>query len=369
LNISSSVVNSLAVQFKEGEELADQYSTTLRRLSTAEAGLQQELSQASKMSTECEVQVAKLREHVEEQSSRLAKLYERFPQVGLEKVEAAPAEGLEEAEAHIERLMRRRELIGPVNPLAQQEYEEMLERQKFLAEQRADLEQSLQELTGLIKELTEKIETSFAETFAAVRNHFADVVSTLFPGGEGRLTLTEPESPATGEEDDTGEVGGAATYEDEASDPEEAVPSTAADRRGVEISVKPARKVVRSLSLLSGGERSLVAIAFLFAIFLAKPAPFYILDEVEAALDDVNITRLLNMLRRYQNKTQFIVITHQKRTMEVADVLYGVSMGADGTSKVLSRKMPQDEREVPESKEAREDRQAENKVEATALAG
>ena len=116
----------------------------------------------------------------------------------------------------------------------------------------------------------------------------------------------------------------------------------AASKRSENCSVKPARKALRSLSLLSGGERSLVAIAFLFAIFLARPAPFYILDEVEAALDDLNIDRLLAMLRRYQNRTLFIVITHQKRTMEIADVLYGISMGADGTSKVLSRKMPRD---------------------------
>jgi chromosome segregation protein len=144
------------------------------------------------------------------------------------------------------------------------------------------------------------------------------------------LTLTEEKLETSGE--------------DEAEEEEEAaVTGTTRDRRGIEISVKPARKAVRSLSLLSGGERSLVAIAFLFAIFLTRPAPFYILDEVEAALDDQNISRLLGMLRSFQDRTQFIVITHQKRTMEVADVLYGVSMGDDGTSKVLSRRMASDD--------------------------
>ena len=276
------------------------------------------------------VGVHRLRDQVEEQSLRLASLEHRFPDSGLSELEPAPASELEIFEEQIERLQRRRELIGPVNPLAQQEYEEMVERQNFLTEQRSDLEKSLNELTGLIKELTDRIESSFTATFEAVRQHFTDVVGTLFPGGEGRLTLVEPDTSAV---DADGEP------TDEAEAIEEAAGLTG-DRRGIEISVKPARKALRSLSLLSGGERSLVAVAFLFAIFLARPAPFYILDEIEAALDDLNIDRLLTMLRRYQNRTQFIVITHQKRTMEVADVLYGVSMSADGTSKVLSRKMP-----------------------------
>ncbi|MHB8793545.1 MAG: chromosome segregation protein SMC [Thermoleophilia bacterium] len=328
--IFENMAGGLESQLREGEEQSNLHSTSLRELSTAEAGLQQELSRASDASTEREVSVTRLRDHVEEQASRLNTLKERHPDAGLEELAAAPASELEILEEQIERLERRRELIGPVNPLAQQEYEEMVERQSFLTEQRADLETSLDELTGLIRELTDRIESNFSATFEAVRQHFSDVVGTLFPGGEGRLTLVEP---------DTNTVDADGEPTDEAAAIEQAAGSTG-DRRGIEISVKPARKALRSLQLLSGGERSLVAIAFLFAIFLARPAPFYILDEVEAALDDLNIDRLLSMLRRYQNRTQFIVITHQKRTMEVADVLYGVSMGADGTSKVLSRKMP-----------------------------
>ncbi|MHB1412304.1 MAG: chromosome segregation protein SMC [Thermoleophilia bacterium] len=344
------VAGGLEATLKESEELADRHSSSLRELSTAEAELQQELSRASNSSTDCEVQVAKLRDQVADHEARLRKLCERFPEAGLEDAEAAAAEELDAVEEQIERLIRRRELIGPVNPLAQQEYEEMLERQRFLDEQRSDLERSLKELSGLIGELTERIESNFATTFAAVRDHFADVVGTLFPGGEGRLTLTEPVAPAADLEGD-GETGGAGDEaEAGAAAEDDWAASRSGDQRGIEISVKPARKALRNLSLLSGGERSLVAIAFLFAIFLARPAPFYILDEVEAALDDVNITRLLNMLRRYQHKTQFIVITHQKRTMECADVLYGVSMGADGTSKVLSRRMDQHgEGDVPGS--------------------
>ncbi len=336
-DLFNGIAGGLEAKLAQGEELAERHSVSLGELSTVEAGLQQKLAEAGKRGTECEVKAARLREQAAELSSRLESLYERFPEAGLEGTEAVAESGLEEMEAQLERLVRRHELIGPVNPLAGQEYEELLQRQQFLAQQRADLEASLKELSGLIGELTSRIETSFNDTFAAVRDHFADVVSTLFPGGQGRLALTEPEKAATvGEEVEVaGEEG---SFRAEAGDEDEDF-FRGADRRGIEILVKPARKAARSLSLLSGGERSLVAVAFLFAIFLARPAPFYILDEIEAALDDVNITRLLNMIRRYQHKTQFIVITHQKRTMECADVLYGVSMGTDGTSKILSRRM------------------------------
>ena len=339
------VSEDLQVRLKEGEELAERRSARLRELSLAEAGKQRDLSRQNQSCTECEVLAAKLRDQSEDLESQREKLSAQFPGAGLESAEAAAADELEDMEEHVERLLHRRDLIGPVNPLAQQEYDEMLERQRFLSEQRADLEQSLRELTGLINELTGRIESDFAETFATVKKHFADVVATLFPGGEGRLTLIEPEA-AAGEEpeqDDPAVETGTDDLEGEEEEGIEAeIPRRPAERRGIEISVKPARKAVRSLQLFSGGERSLVAIAFLFAIFLARPAPFYILDEVEAALDDSNITRLLSMLKRYQHQTQFIVITHQKRTMECANVLYGVSMGADGTSKVLSRRMQKD---------------------------
>jgi chromosome segregation protein len=144
-----------------------------------------------------------------------------------------------------------------------------------------------------------------------VRGGFADVAATLFPGGEGRLRLTEPED-------------------------EEETP-------GIEIELRPAGKKVTRLSLLSGGERSLGAIAFLFALFLARPCPFYLLDEVDAALDDTNIGRFVELLRRYAARAQFVVVTHQKRTMEAADVLYGVTMGPDGVSQVVSRRQPRHE--------------------------
>ncbi|MBE0429256.1 MAG: chromosome segregation protein SMC [Thermoleophilia bacterium] len=323
------VLDGLKSQLEEAEEESNHHSASLKTLSRSEAELQQSLSHASDDTTERQVTLARLRDQIGEQSEQLEAVRKKFPDADMDEEEAADAGDLEATEEHLQRLAQRRELIGPVNPLAQQEYEEMLERQNFLKEQRADLEKSLRELKGLIRDLTARIESNFAETFEAVRRNFTDVIAALFPGGEGRLTLVEPLAAAAGEIDEG--------QDDE--DEGEAANSTG-DRLGIEISVKPARKAVRSLSLLSGGERSLVAIGFLFSIFLARPAPFYILDEVEAALDDANIDRLLNMLRQYQSRTQFIVITHQKHTMEVADVLYGVSLGSDGTSKVLSRRMP-----------------------------
>ena len=162
--------------------------------------------------------------------------------------------------------------------------------------QRTDLEKSLSELEQLRDDLTKTVETRFAETFEAVERHFHEVATTLFPGGEGRLRLTESE-----EED---------------------------EEPGIEVELRPAGKRVTRLSLLSGGEKALGAIAFLFSLFLARPSPFYLLDEVEAALDDTNIGRFTELLRTYADRAQFIVITHQKRTMEAADVLYGVTMGA-----------------------------------------
>ena len=198
-----------------------------------------------------------------------------------------------------------------MNPLAKEEYDAEKERLAELEVQREDLEQSLKELADLRDELAETVDRRFAETYQAVAAHFEDVAATLFPGGEGRLRLVEPE-----------EEGG---------------------ETGVEVELRPAGKRITRLGMLSGGEKALGAISFLFALFLAKPCPFYLLDEVEAALDDANIGRFVELLRRYADKAQFVVITHQKRTMEAADVLYGVTMGGDGVSQIVSRRLPREE--------------------------
>jgi chromosome segregation protein len=220
----------------------------------------------------------------------------------------------DELAARVTRLESRREALGQVNPLAKEEYEAEKERLEELATQRADLEASLAELAALRDELTETVNRRFDETFAAVAANFEEVAATLFPGGEGRLRLVEPD-----DEDGAG------------AEP------------GVEVELRPAGKKITRLTLLSGGEKALGAISFLFALFLAKPCPFYLLDEVEAALDDANIARFVELLRRYADRAQFVVITHQKRTMEAADVLYGVTMGGDGVSQIVSRRLPREQ--------------------------
>lgn len=275
----------------------------LRRLGAAEVELRREASEAAEAVAQVDVELARADGEREEAQRRL------------EAAAADPAQGddREELVERLDRLDRRREQLGQVNPLAKEEYEAEKERLTELATQRADLERSLDELEQLRRELTETVERRFADTFEAVERHFQEVAETLFPGGEGRLRLTEPE--------------------DEGEEP------------GIEVELRPAGKRVTRLSLLSGGEKALGAIAFLFSLFLARPSPFYLLDEVEAALDDTNIGRFTGLLRRYADHAQFIVITHQKRTMEAADVLYGVTMGPDGVSQIVSRRLAQEEAE------------------------
>jgi len=287
-----------------GAARSGELGAELRRLGAAEVELRQELAAASDAASTIEVEAARIEAEADEARRR-------FEHADADE----PAEGDDRDQllATVERLERRRETLGQVNPLAHEEYEAEKVRLEELAAQRADLEASLAELEKLRNELTETVERRFSETFGAVQRHFADVTGTVFPGGEGRLTLTEAE-----EDDNEGEP-------------------------GVEVELRPAGKRVQRLSLLSGGEKALGAIAFLFALFLARPCPFYLLDEVEAALDDTNIGRFVELLRRYSDRAQFVVITHQKRTMEAADVLYGVTMGGEGVSQVVSRRLPREE--------------------------
>jgi chromosome segregation protein len=244
----------------------------------------------------------------------------------------------------VQRLARRREQLGPVNPLAQDEYAEALEHVEELERQREDLETALRELEKLIAETDRQIRETFEETFEAAARNFEDLTAQLFPGGRGRLRLvTEREGPRPvlgGQPLTEGDGEGEGGTEGSAGEAEEPDEEPREDLDGVEIEVTPAGKDMKRLTLLSGGEKSMTALAFLFAVFLARPCPFYILDEVEAALDDLNIDRFLTLLARYSGRAQFIVVTHQKRTMEAADSLYGVSMGSDGISKVISRKLP-----------------------------
>jgi chromosome segregation ATPase len=301
--ITSRSEPTLRARADAGSTRTGELAEELRKLGAAEAELRREAAEVSARTSTIDVELARLQAERREAERRL------------EAAGAAPAEG-DDRDAlldRVERLRRRREELGRVNPLAAEEYEREKENLADLSAQREDLEQSLAELAKLRDELDETVERRFAETFDSVSRHFEEVAETLFPGGKGRLRLTDEQ------------VG-----EDEDGAP------------GIEVELQPAGKRITRLSLLSGGEKALGAISFLFALFLAKPCPFYLLDEVEAALDDANIGRVVELLRRYADRAQFIVITHQKKTIEAADVLYGVTMGTDGVSEVVSRRLPRE---------------------------
>ncbi|MER6625607.1 AAA family ATPase [Streptomyces sp. NPDC000931] len=211
-----------------------------------------------------------------------------------------------EQEKRLKAAERAYQRLGKVNPLALEEFAALEERHQFLGEQLEDLKKTRADLLQVVKEVDERVEQVFTEAYRDTAREFEGVFSRLFPGGEGRLVLTDPDNMLT---------------------------------TGVEVEARPPGKKVKRLSLLSGGERSLTAVAMLVSIFKARPSPFYVMDEVEAALDDTNLQRLIRIVQELQEASQLIVITHQKRTMEVADALYGVSMQGDGVSKVISQRL------------------------------
>ncbi|MFB8027672.1 AAA family ATPase [Streptomyces sp. NPDC056465] len=211
-----------------------------------------------------------------------------------------------EQEKRLKAAERAYQQLGKVNPLALEEFSALEERHKFLSEQLEDLKKTRADLMQVVKEVDERVEQVFTEAFRDTAREFEGVFSRLFPGGEGRLVLTDPDNMLT---------------------------------TGLDVEARPPGKKVKRLSLLSGGERSLTAVALLVSIFKARPSPFYVMDEVEAALDDTNLQRLIRIMEELQESSQLIVITHQKRTMEVADALYGVSMQGDGVSKVISQRL------------------------------
>ncbi|WP_296498273.1 AAA family ATPase, partial [uncultured Actinomyces sp.] len=200
--------------------------------------------------------------------------------------------------------------LGKVNPLALEEHAALEQRHQFLAEQLADLKRSRDDLLSIVEEIDARVQEVFTQAYEDTAHQFASVFDRLFPGGEGRLVLTDPDDMLT---------------------------------TGIEIEARPAGKKVKRLSLLSGGERSLAAVALLVAIFKARPSPFYVMDEVEAALDDTNLGRLLEIFTELRQSSQLIIITHQKRTMEVADALYGITM-RDGITKAVSQRLAQPDR-------------------------
>jgi len=236
----------------------------------------------------------------------------------LSRVEIELSEG-ESLERRVGELEARITSLGPINPLALEELAELEERYGDLDRQVSDVRHSAQELREIIRALDDEIMQTFTTAYADVNNHFSDIIGRVFPGGHGRLTLTEPEDPLN---------------------------------TGVDIEVRPMGRNVRRISLLSGGERSMAAMAFLFSVFRSRPSPFYMMDEVEAALDDVNLQRFIALVDEFREEAQLVIVTHQKRTMEAADALYGVTMVPGASSKVVSQrnKRMDEVKEKPEEK-------------------
>jgi chromosome segregation protein len=321
---------------QEDRAAGDDVAGRLRSCAQREAELATALRRTGERLTTAEVAFQRARDQEAEIVVELGTLAERLGLPAEPAEDALDPEAAQGLRDRIGKLTRRREQLGPVNPLATEAYEEAREHVETLETQRTDLETALRELRAFVRDTDRQIRETFEQTFTACARNFEELAEHVFPGGRGRLRLVrESEDAQAGDQEEGGEpsdaspddADGAGTGEDE--------------DLGVEIEITPAGKQMKRLTLMSGGEKTMTAIAFLFSVFLAKPSPFYVLDEVEAALDDLNIDRFLQLLRRYRDRAQFIVVTHQKRTMDVADALYGVSMGGDGVSKVVSRRLDQ----------------------------
>ncbi|MCB0968028.1 MAG: chromosome segregation protein SMC [Ilumatobacter sp.] len=289
-----------------------------RRQSEEVRGLTTALDTARKGRTDAERRLEELRHklHRSEIDEAEAKLRLETAVETLRRdldVEPAVAEAAEQPElpegataaGRVRELDRELRLLGPINPLALEEYNELQQRHSFLEEQLEDVRSTRRELSRVIKAVDQEIQTVFAAAFADVSENFTYLFSTLFPGGSGKLKLTAPDDLLN---------------------------------TGIEVEAKPSGKNVKKLSLLSGGERSLTALAFLFAVFRSRPSPFYVMDEVEAALDDVNLHRFLGLINEFRKDAQLVIVSHQKRTMEAGDSLLGVSMQPGGSSKVVTEK-------------------------------
>ncbi|MGH2746985.1 MAG: chromosome segregation SMC family protein [Actinomycetota bacterium] len=277
----------------------------LASLHDRERVLEQRLEEVSRRRNEAEIRRAETRARRDAVGERAMDEWG----LGIDDLlalEPFDVEGEDAAAARIEELDRQMRRMGAVNPRAAEEYAELAERETFLQSQIEDLKTSRRDLLKIVREVDETVEQVFGAAYEQVAREFEIVFDRLFPGGEGRLGLTDPDDLLSS---------------------------------GIEVEARPAGKNVKKMSLLSGGERSLVALAFLFAIFRARPSPFYLLDEVEAALDDINLQRFLGLVGELEQNAQILIVTHQKRTMEAADVLYGVSMGKDGVSNIVAKRM------------------------------
>jgi chromosome segregation protein len=282
-------------------EVTTHLETTRRERSAAERSLTELRERAQR----AEIDEAEVKLRLENAVEALRRELDLEPEAAM----AAPAPELPEGvsgPARVRELERELRIMGPINPLALEEFEALQERHEFLQGQLEDVKSSRRDLSKVIRAIDAEIVSVFAAAFAEVSLNYVALFETLFPGGKGRLKLTDPENLL-----DT----------------------------GIEVEARPSGKNVRKLSLLSGGERSLVALAYLFAVFRARPSPFYVMDEVEAALDDVNLSRFLGLVQEFRDDAQLIIVSHQKRTMEAADCLYGVTMQPGGSSKAVSEKV------------------------------
>jgi chromosome segregation protein len=310
-------VSRARVELAGAESARTAVTAELADLRKQEAGLRERLAGLTESVHGLELQIHEKRLHVSSLLERAASelgvdedilISEYGPEQEIPSEGDAPGVRFDRGQQtrRLQDAERKLAQLGRVNPLALEEFAALEQRHKFLVEQLADLTQTRKDLLTIIEELDERMQTIFLAAFDDTKAAFAEVFPVLFPGGTGSISLTNPDEPLS---------------------------------TGIEVSVRPAGKKIERLSLLSGGERSLAAVALLVAIFMARPSPFYILDEVEAALDDANLGRLLGVFERLRESSQLIVITHQKRTMEIADALYGVSMRQDGVSAVVGQRV------------------------------
>ncbi len=295
----------LREQRRRQSEAARASAEQLDALRSERGVLEQQLGEVRELARRAEIDDAEARLRLENAVERLRTDYEAEPDAALDAPAPPVPDGTTLA-GRARELERELRLMGPINPLAVEEHDALQERHRFLQEQLDDVKASRRELTRVIRAVDREIVTIFGDAFADVSEHFERLFTTLFPGGSGRLVLTDPDDLLN---------------------------------TGIDMEARPSGKNVRRLSLLSGGERSLTALAFLFAVFRARPSPFYLMDEVEAALDDVNLHRFLDLVHEFRDDAQLVIVSHQKRTMEAADCLYGVSMPPGGSSRVVSQRI------------------------------
>ncbi len=290
---------------QEQSEAARAAGAKLDGLRAERATAEQALAESRERLSRLEIEEAEIRLRLEQAVENVRREFDCEPDVAVAAPVPEVADGAS-LSARARELERELRLMGPINPLALSEYEALVERHEFLQQQLDDVRNTRRELARVIKAVDEEIVSVFESAFADVARHFSELFSMLFPGGSGRVVLTDPNDLLN---------------------------------TGIEMEARPSGKTVRRLSLLSGGERSLTALAYLFAVFRARPSPFYLMDEVEAALDDVNLHRFLDLVHEFRDEAQLLIVSHQKRTMEAADVLYGVSMAPGGSSRVVSQRI------------------------------